>query len=325
MLPPQLLPPLLNAKETTKTPSHISPLAYFYIATMFPLQITESYPFSSTDAESQRNGDSDSHGITKKQIRLALTKQRHRVHQFPSMTRTFDLVPANGSAKSIILWGAVFRGNRMQRRAFEAITASFVLSCIKDAIKRDTSPRTRDTTSFPQIPKLRRLAFGLDEEKWSLHNNDQLLLFLHGPRGSGKSTVVNMVLAYCKEYYEHLGETFTNGTIIGFSVSGANSTLIGNETTHGSILHIKKTRFRAPDLFAYEDTKLLVVHDISSARNDQVDDLYSKLQTIKQQYNEHYGGINACSAATSASCNPWAADSYTTPAARHSNQSLTCS
>lgn len=45
-------------------------------------------------------------------------------------------------------------------------------------------------------------------------NGQQLACFLHGPGGSGKSTIINLVLAYAKEYCVFRGHKFTSRTIV---------------------------------------------------------------------------------------------------------------
>ena len=64
-------------------------------------------------------------------------------------------------------------------------------------------------------------------------NSNQLILFLHGPGGSGKSTIIDLVLAYAEEYckmYEDFA--FTSRTIVITALSGVAATLILGETTH---------------------------------------------------------------------------------------------
>ena len=230
--------------------------------------------------------------ITKQKIRVALTMRARRIQYIDSMKKDVTLLDASGSAASIIQWGRAFRGDRDQRRAFEAITASFVLACIREAAAMERNHDTRHRATFPQIMKLRKLAFGLDQRKWARHKNDQLLLFLHGPGGSGKSTVLDMVMMYCKEYYENLGQTFSSRTVIVSAMSGVAATLIMGETTHSSAHLNKRTYFEPPDIVPYEDTKLVIVDEISFAQERQIDKMYSNFKALKQELHQHYGGVN---------------------------------
>ena len=241
---------------------------------------------------SENNNERESTNITKQKIQIALSKRTRRVRKIPKMDEPFRLIDANGSAASIIDWGKVFRKDKLQRKAFQAITASFVLACMREALTQEKEHLTRDHATFPQMVSLRKLAFGLDQKKWAKHKNDQLLLFLHGPGGSGKSTVIDMVLMYCKEYYEHLDQSFTERTIIVSAMSGVAATLIMGETTHSSAHLNRKKTFDATDLVPYEDTKLLIVDEISFAREEQIDKMYSNFKILKEDIHQHYGGIN---------------------------------
>ena len=65
---------------------------------------------------------------------------------------------------------------------------------------------------------------------------NQLILFLHGPGGSGKSTVIDLVLAYAKEYCKmYKNNSFTSQTIVITALSGVAATLILGETTHSAL------------------------------------------------------------------------------------------
>ena len=58
-----------------------------------------------------------------------------------------QLCDVNGSAKSIIEWGCKCSLDKHQRRAFEVITASFVLTYFKDAAKNNKRMTTHDNQS----------------------------------------------------------------------------------------------------------------------------------------------------------------------------------
>ena len=76
------------------------------------------------------------------------------------------------------------------------------------------------------------------------NKNAQLIALLHGPGGSGKSTVINMVTAYAQSFCASIGHPFTNRTIVITAMSGVAATLLHGETTHsgGSIVPRFRTR-----------------------------------------------------------------------------------
>jgi ABC-type lipoprotein export system ATPase subunit len=63
-------------------------------------------------------------------------------------------------------------------------------------------------------------------------DSEQLLCLVHGPGGSGKSRVINLVQAYAKSYCEELNHPYTLKTIIMTAMSGVEATLLHGETFH---------------------------------------------------------------------------------------------
>ena len=147
-------------------------------------------------------------------------------------TPDVPLESANGSARGIIRWAKAANLDRFQRRAFEITAASFLLTFFREASTTETDDRTQYNrhvlaTFRAAKAKLIRLAA-------YKNGKDQMVLLLHGPGGSGKSTVVNLLLLYAREFCELLGHPFTSQTIVVSAFSGVAATLIKGDTTHRS-------------------------------------------------------------------------------------------
>ena len=115
--------------------------------------------------------------------------------QFVKHAAAMKLCDANGSANSIVEWGCKCNFDNHQRRAFKVITASFVLTYLKDAAKNKEEMTTRDNQSWTNYVRERKLLCQL--AKLSI-DTEQLICCLHGPAGSEKSTVIELVLLYAK-------------------------------------------------------------------------------------------------------------------------------
>ena len=167
---------------------------------------------------------------------LTKTSKRNRTFQTDSNQTLVETYEANGSVYSIINWARQANLDAEQKRAFEIIIGSFVLTFYDEA-KRDNnrSAHTRsvfvnEKTKLEQLVESQRM------------NSNQLILFLHGPGGSGKSTIIDLVLAYAEEYckmYEDFA--FTSRTIVITALSGVAATLILGETTHSALYLNHKT------------------------------------------------------------------------------------
>ena len=139
-------------------------------------------------------------------VSILLTKTNRRqknIMQIVKQAATIQLCDANGSAKSIIEWGCKCNLDNHQRRAFEVITASFVLtySYFKDAGKNNEEMTSHDNQSWTKFVRERKLLCQLAELR---NDTEQLICCLHGLAGSGKSTVIELVLLYAKEYCSYL-------------------------------------------------------------------------------------------------------------------------
>ena len=140
-----------------------------------------------------------------------------------------QLCDANGSAKSIIKWGCKCNSDKHQRCAFKVIAANFVLTYFKDAAKNNEQMTTCDNQSQTKFVRERKLLCQLSELS---NDTEQLICCLHGPAGSGKSTVIELVLLYEQEYCSYLPNVmFCHSTIVVTAMTGVAATLIWRNNT----------------------------------------------------------------------------------------------
>ena len=126
---------------------------------------------------------------------VLLTKtnqQQKNIMQIVKNAVAIQLCDANGSAKSIIKWGCKCNLDKHQRCAF-TFMASFVLTYFKDAGKNNEWMTICDNQSRPKFVRERKLLCQLSKLS---NDTEQLICCLHGPAGSGKSTLIELVLLY---------------------------------------------------------------------------------------------------------------------------------
>ena len=221
-----------------------------------------------------------------KEINHVLLRKSSKSHQNVWKGKDIEVSDATGSIESIREWSkAGFGTDCRQQRAFEAIIASFVLTFYD----HDQEAVLSETATTEEHLRFRRSKLALLKLKGRTKDS-QLICLLHGPGGSGKSTVINMVKAYAKSYCEQLGHEFTCRTIVITAMSGVAATLINGETTHSCLgLNRKITTTHQAE---FEDTRLVIIDEISFASVEDIDNIYQKLKVLVNKDYKPYGGVN---------------------------------
>ncbi len=203
--------------------------------------------------------------------------------------KSIEVSDANGSVRSIREWSVKgFGSDRKQQRAFEAIISAFLLTFYDEdgATREDTVNATITREERIKYRRAKRALFKLKGNK-----DAQLIALLHGPGGSGKSTVINMVKAYAKSYCESLGHPYTHRTIVTTALTGVAATLLHGETTH---LALGMNRDSIPEAMRkeFQDTRLVIVDEISFAGPEDFERMHDCLKTLMSRRYKLYGGVN---------------------------------
>ena len=201
------------------------------------------------------------------------------------------VLPANGTAKSILNWADCARLDRDQSRAFECIISAFILT-FYDEVPEDTTQGLAFVGNQDQAN--RRSQYGKTHAHLKLlrgSGDTHLICFLHGPGGSGKTTVINLVQGYAKHFCEELGHPFTSRTIVITAMSGVAATLILGETTH-SAFYLNKKNISEEEKEAWADTRLAFIDETSFAAARDYVNINQACKTLMRQPFKNYGGLN---------------------------------
>ncbi|CAB9515393.1 expressed unknown protein [Seminavis robusta] len=126
-----------------------------------------------------------------------------------------EVSQANGSVRSISDWATAANLDDKQRRAFECIIAAFLLTFYEEAEKADLEDGVPDMGLKAKVRLSRKNLLILKGSRGT-----QLILLLHGPGGSGKTTVIDLVMAYGKEFCSLIDHPFNDRTIVVTAMSG---------------------------------------------------------------------------------------------------------
>jgi hypothetical protein len=202
----------------------------------------------------------------------------------------------NGSAESIQKWAELMfkdtnsdRGDSNQQRAFEVIVSKFILT-FHDEANRNDGLHTIGTQHPHNRAQYNRLKSGLKAIS-GMRDSQQLIMFLTGAGGSGKTRVVNAVLAYTKGFCKALNYVFDKRVIVVTAMTGVAATLINGETLHSAAKFYNK-RVTTDHIDEWKNTRLVIVDEISFATSADLSKLDEKLKLLKESVHGRYGNLH---------------------------------
>ena len=253
-------------------------------------QSTES-DISDSDADNelpQQTTDvqSSSEFPTRKHMFKLLMTRRCQVYRFQSSESGTTIQIANGSAESVVDWAKQSRLDDKQRKAFITLVSEFIMTFQNDSCTNDDMSRTEMLNYKHEMKKLKLLARLGEREP----HGEQMIMFMHGPGGSGKSYVISLLIQYAKEYCSHLNFPFNSNTILITAMSGVAATLLGGITAHSGLALCRS--IKEDDMKSFESTRLVIVDEISFAGQADVAAMDEKLRVLKNKQHKPFGGVH---------------------------------
>ena len=118
-----------------------------------------------------------------------------------------------------------------------------------------------------------------------LENNgakQQLIMFLTGPAGCGKSTCVELAQTYCHKFCQLAGLSFDDTTFYFTSTTGSSACLFGGMTIHRAA-HLRKGRITDALCEDWKHVKILVIGEVSFLADTDMEELDVKLRKLTKK------------------------------------------
>ena len=195
------------------------------------------------------------------------------------------MIVPNGTASSIISWACAHGLDEHQKLAFYSMTSSFVLSYLNEAEEDQHSEKTPIGTSSRLYRNNQKALLE------SLNAKSQLVMFVSGAGGTGKSKVIDHVVSYAKEYCENISVPFTDRTIVVTALTGIAAVLIKGETLH-SATHVYCQNIKDEMIERWQDARLVIIDEVSFADAELLEQVDDSLRHLMQKPLAHYGGLN---------------------------------
>ena len=197
-----------------------------------------------------------------------------------------EVPDANGSVASMHAWAKAAKMDDKQIRAFTCLLAAFILKFYDNARNDgdDVVGNQRTSNLFRQnLIRLKELRGT---------NDKSLILLLHGPGGSGKSTVINLLIAYAKEFCDLLNYQYTTRTIVVTAVTGVAATLLHGETASSAMGLNMEKRVTEEMIQEWSRAIMVIVDECSFGAGPQWKKMYHNCGDLMGERFKDYGGLN---------------------------------
>jgi len=118
----------------------------------------------------------------------------------------------------------------------------------------------------------------------------QLVMFLTGPAGCGKSTCVELAQKYCHKFCQLASLPFDETTFYFTASTGSSACLFGGTAIH-SAAHLAKTRITDALCEDWKHVKILVIDEVSFLSDSDMENLDKQLRKLTKR-NILYGGVS---------------------------------
>ena len=177
--------------------------------------------------------------------------------------------------------------DRIQYAAYEIICSSFLLNMVNEGWKDTGSLSESFASGFGASddekgdPSVKRTVDLVIQNLKNLGAEDQLLMFVTGPAGAGKSTAITVAQKFCYEFCRSLGVSWGDNTFMFTATTGCAAALFGGNTIHSAaFLNTPFESITDAMMRQWKDVKILIIDEVSMA----TDDLMNKLN----RYLNHF-------------------------------------
>ena len=178
--------------------------------------------------------------------------------------------------------------DKKQYIAYEIICCTFLLGLIREG--KDTSSQLSRCLGL-SLEEDSQTTDDLIEELQARGGEDQILMFLTGPAGAGKSTAVKVAQRFCFEFCRSIGNLWSNSTFLFTAYTGSAASLFGGVTIVKHAYIAKKGPLSETDRAAWLDVRMLIIDEISFMKDGELKTLDNRLKEIRDR-SKPFGGFS---------------------------------
>jgi hypothetical protein len=162
--------------------------------------------------------------------------------------------------------------------AYEMIACTFLLGLVNDGHDENT----KLGAYLQQTMEITSTADGNDTIKKlkARGGRDQLLMFLTGPAGSGKSTAMKVAQQFCYEFCIAVGIMWSDKTIIFTVYTGLAASLFGGVTISKAAFLKQQKQLSVDNRNEWQDVQIVIIDEVSFMSDIILKTLDRKLKEI---------------------------------------------
>jgi hypothetical protein len=172
--------------------------------------------------------------------------------------------------------------------AYEMIACTFLLGLLNDGSDKNTklgaylqqTMEIATTADVDDVIKKLKASGG----------HDQLLMFLTGPAGLGKSTAMKVAQQFCYEFFIAVGIMWSDKTFIFTAYTGSAASLFGGVTISKAAFLNQCKQLSVDDRNEWQDVRIVVIDEVSFMSDTILKTLDRKLNEIKHR-TKPFGGF----------------------------------
>ena len=126
----------------------------------------------------------------------------------------------------------------------------------------------------------------------ALGGREQLVMFLTGPAGAGKTTAVKLAQRFCFEFCNAVGILWNDTTFLFTAYTGSAASFFGGVTIcKAAFLLKKKAALNQDEIDKWKDVRILVIDEISFMQDSEILKLDRRLKECRNR-NKAFGGYS---------------------------------
>jgi hypothetical protein len=177
--------------------------------------------------------------------------------------------------------------------AYQIVCCTFLLQLVTEGDQYDTKlGEMLGATLDPLAESVQHTKDSLVRDLKAKGGKEQLIMFITGPAGCGKSTTMEAAQHYCHRFCTAIAAAFNDYTFYFTATTGSAAALFGGTTIH-SAAHLNKSRIN-DDMRAIwrDDVRILIIDEISFFKGSDVEKLDKQLKKLTGRYDIVYGGVS---------------------------------